>query len=134
MRAWKLNDYTTAKEKLSIPAEQGNENAQYNLAVMYNIGQGVPQDYKQAVYWYRLAAAQGNVSAQYALSLKHGKGQGVVQNYIKAYMWSNIAAANGSDKAITVRDLAEKIITQQQVSEAQKMAKRCLESKYKQCE
>jgi TPR repeat protein len=31
---------------------------------MYEKGQGVSQDYKTAVKWYRLAAEQGNVDAQ----------------------------------------------------------------------
>ena len=39
-------------------------NAQYNLGVMYDNGEGVPQDYKEAVKWYRLAAEQGNANAQ----------------------------------------------------------------------
>ena len=31
---------------------------------MYDNGQGVPQDYKTAVKWYRLAAEQGHAAAQ----------------------------------------------------------------------
>ena len=33
-------------------AEQGNAQAQYNLGVMYEQGQGVRQDDAQAVQWY----------------------------------------------------------------------------------
>ena len=33
-----------------------------NLGVMYQNGNGVPQDDDEAVKWYRLAAAQGNAS------------------------------------------------------------------------
>lgn len=33
--------------------------AQFNLGIMYHNGLGVPQDYAQAVAWYRKAAAQG---------------------------------------------------------------------------
>ena len=40
-------------------AQQGNDIAQYNLALMYNDGRGVTQDYKQAVKLYRKAAEQG---------------------------------------------------------------------------
>jgi hypothetical protein len=42
---------------------------------MYEKGQGVPQDYKEAVKWYRLAAEQGYADAQTnldALSKKKG--------------------------------------------------------------
>jgi TPR repeat protein len=37
----------------------GYADAQYNLALMYNNGEGVPQDYALAVEWYRKAAEQG---------------------------------------------------------------------------
>ena len=45
-------------------AERGNASAQYNLGVMYAKGQGVRQDYAEAVRWYRRAAEQGDVQAQ----------------------------------------------------------------------
>ena len=37
-------------------AEQGDAWGQANLGVMYDKGQGVPQDYVQAHMWYNLAA------------------------------------------------------------------------------
>ena len=37
--------------------------------VMYDNGEGVPQDYAEAVKWYRLAAEQGDARAQYNLGL-----------------------------------------------------------------
>jgi len=37
-------------------ADQGNALAQLGLGGMYANGQGVPQDYAQAVIWYRKAA------------------------------------------------------------------------------
>ena len=46
-------------EELHSRAEQGNAAAQYNLGVMYDNGEGVPQDYAEAAKWYRLAAEQG---------------------------------------------------------------------------
>lgn len=36
----------------------GNAAAQFNLGVMYENGQGVRQDYVQAVQWYRKASEQ----------------------------------------------------------------------------
>jgi len=44
-------------------AEQGIASAQSNLGVMYNNGQGVPQDDKAALKWYSLAAEQGRADA-----------------------------------------------------------------------
>ncbi len=39
-------------------AEQGDADAQFNLGVMYDNGQGVPQDYAQAHMWLNLAASR----------------------------------------------------------------------------
>lgn len=50
-------------------AEHGDAQAQFNLGVMYAKGEGVAQDLKQAVPWYRKAAEQGMVDAQYSLGL-----------------------------------------------------------------
>ncbi len=62
------NDQSTNLEKLIQQASQGNAAAQYNLGVMYANGRGVPQDYVQAMKWYRLAADQGDAKAQFNLA------------------------------------------------------------------
>jgi len=43
-------------EALRAKAEQGDVSAQFNLGVMYDDGEGVPQDYAEAIRWYRVAA------------------------------------------------------------------------------
>ena len=65
---------------------------------MYDNGEGVPQDYKEAVKWYRLAAEQGML-AQNNLGVMYEYGNGVLQDNTMAHMWYNIASANGHDKA-----------------------------------
>ena len=42
--------------RLKALAEQGDAKAQYKLGTMYYFGHGVPQDYWEAVRWYRKAA------------------------------------------------------------------------------
>jgi TPR repeat protein len=42
-----------------LSAEQGYATAQYSLGQVYEYGDGVPQDYTQAMRWYRQAADQG---------------------------------------------------------------------------
>jgi len=54
--AYKRKDYKTAYKLILPLAKQGDEVAQFNLGVMYDNGEGVPQDYKEAVRWYRLSA------------------------------------------------------------------------------
>ncbi len=56
--AYGRGDYATALREFRPFAEQGDANAQFNLGVMYDKGQGVPQDYAEAVKWYRKAVEQ----------------------------------------------------------------------------
>ena len=60
VEAYNRGDYATALKEWRPLAEQGDALAQYNLGVMYFMGQGVPQDVVQAHLWLNLAAAQGN--------------------------------------------------------------------------
>jgi len=75
LEAANRGDFVTALKELKPLAEQGNAGAQYNLALMYNNGDGVTQNYKIAVKWYELAAAQGIVDAQYNLGWMYDRGK-----------------------------------------------------------
>ena len=57
--AYFRGDYATAFREMKPLAEQGHASAQYNLGIMYEKGQGVPQDYAEAVKLFRKAAEQG---------------------------------------------------------------------------
>ena len=54
-------------DELKARAVDGDAEAQLDLSRMYENGEGVAQDYKEAAKWYRLAADQGNAQAQYGL-------------------------------------------------------------------
>jgi len=73
-------------------AEQGDANAQIDLATMYHYGQGVKQDYEAAVTWYARAARQGRIEALYPLgSLSEALAEGP-EDLIAAYRWYSLAA------------------------------------------
>ena len=55
-----------------MAAEQGDSNAQFNLGVMYEFGNGVNQDINRAIGWYYLAAQQGHVEAMGVLRILQG--------------------------------------------------------------
>ncbi|MGN6876123.1 tetratricopeptide repeat protein, partial [Neisseria sp. P0021.S007] len=67
-------------QKILWVAEQGYVPAQYILGVMYADGEGVRQDYAEALKWYRKAAEQGDARAQSDLGLMYANGQGVRQD------------------------------------------------------
>ena len=62
---------------------------------MQERGQGVPQDDKEAMKWWRLAAEQGIARAQYNLGVMYRKGRGVPQNDETAMKWYRLAAKQG---------------------------------------
>jgi TPR repeat protein len=64
--------------------------------MMYRDGQGVPQDYGEAVVWYRKAAEQGLAEAQVNLGWMYLHGQGVLQDYAQAVAWYRKAAEQGN--------------------------------------
>ena len=80
-------------------AEQGYVKAQYVLGFSYYFGEGVLQDYTQAVYWWRKAAEQGHAAAQYYLGRAYCKGDGVSQDYTQAVYWWRKAAEQGYSDA-----------------------------------
>jgi TPR repeat protein len=66
---------------------------------MYYNGQAVPQDYREAVKWFRAAAEQGYVSAQDFLGLLYEVGPSVPQDYQEAVKWYRMAADQGDSPA-----------------------------------
>jgi len=134
LAAAQSGDFATALQEWTPLAEAGVDIAQFNLAQMYSNGQGVPQDYKEAVKWYKLSAEQGNATAPFGLGLIYEEGGwGVLKDNIMAHMWYSIAASNGNKDVGTSRDILAKEMTPEAIQEAQAMASKCMESNYKEC-
>ena len=55
---------TKAAKLFRKSAEQGHVSAQFSLGVMYETGQGVPEDKAEAIKWIRKAAEQGDEDAK----------------------------------------------------------------------
>ena len=92
LQALKNADYATALKEFLPLAKQGNAVAQFNLALMYDEGHGVPRDYTEAARWYRKAAEQGDLTSQNNLGSLYVKGHGVPQDYVQAYMWFDVVS------------------------------------------
>jgi len=92
-------DYMTAYKTFKTLAEQGNAEAQYNLAILYKQGKGAMQDAGAAVNWFRKAAEQGLASAQYYIGHLYDVGEGVKQDSILAKDWYTKAAEQGNASA-----------------------------------
>lgn len=70
-------------------------NAQLYLGDCCYHGITTPQDYKQAVFWYKEAAQQGDTDAQFNLGICYLQGRGTLQDYKQAVYWIGKASRGG---------------------------------------
>ena len=96
-----LNNRQLAKdaEACRIRAAQGDAESQFKLGSMYYHGKGAPQDYGEAIRWYRKSAEQGYAKAEYNLSNMYHDGRGVTPDNVEAERWCRKAAEQGDARA-----------------------------------
>jgi hypothetical protein len=80
-------------------ANAGDSIAQYEMALRYADGEGVPQNYRDAMAWFARAAANGNDNAQWKLGLGYIQGIGVPPDERMAVVWFKRAANHGDIRA-----------------------------------
>src|SRR5262249_55045573 len=68
-------------------ANEGNADAQMNLAKRYAIGDGTGKDPAAALRWYERAAEQGRPEAEMHLGLIYGRGFGVPKDEAEGMRW-----------------------------------------------
>ncbi len=120
-RSLDKKEFATAHKLFLDLADKGIAEAQINLGMMFEAGQGVLQDYDEAIRRYRLAADLGSTKAEEKLSLLSNKmaeaqinlglgmrfetGQGVPQDYDEAIRRYRLAADLGLIEAQEKLDL-----------------------------
>jgi len=85
----------TSAKNLTKYALKGDAAAQYALGMRYGTGDGVRQNYTEAISWFRQSAEQGDVRAQAKLALWYQAGRGTPKDYSRAYYWGLLAQAGG---------------------------------------
>jgi uncharacterized protein len=100
------------------------------LGNCYFYGQGAPQDYTEAARWWREAVdsqAGEDGEPQHSLGSLYANGQGVTQDYVLAHMWFNLSASKSAgedqEQRAKARDDIAKMLSPQQLVEAQRMAR-----------
>jgi TPR repeat protein len=61
-------------------------------------------------------------------------GQSVLLDLMRAHMWFNIAAISGDVQSVENRNKVERQLSQQQIEQAQRMARECMASNFKKCD
>jgi TPR repeat protein len=117
-----------APASIRAAAEAGEAKAQVTLGMMYAKGDGVQQDYVEAVKWFRRAAGRGYSIAEAKLGWLYIKGLGVAEDHVEAYKWLHLASSHASRKnqiTITrVRAELAKQMTSTQIADAQQRARK----------
>ncbi len=89
---------------------------------MHFNGQGTPQDFALALSWFRPTAKQGYAATQRNLRVMHGNGYATPQDYLRAHKRLNLTGWLGNKVSGEQRGSFAKLMTPQQMGQAQKMA------------
>ena len=100
------------------------------IKVLYAFNSG---DYQTALLGAKLLVPDADKDAFYVLGAMYAKGLGVLQHYKTAHMWLNIAALNGSAEAVSLRDEVQTNMSMADVTAAQDLAMKCIQSAYSDC-
>ncbi len=100
-RAFADGDAVALIAALQPLAEAGDAEAQFNMGILHDTGQGVPQDYQEAARWYGRAGEQDHAIALYNLGLLHFEGKGVELDRVKALDLYRRSARHGDADALS---------------------------------
>lgn len=105
-----------------ISANDGNAEAQFDIAYAYFNGEGIERDYASAAMWFKRSARQNYAKAQYNLAYCYMNGRGVPRDYDKASDLLHQSANNNYKRAqLTLADCyANGILVEQNEKESQK--------------
>ena len=98
-----------SSQDLILRAYEHDPQAQYELGLRYELGKGLPESFKDAVYWMRSAAKQGHIEAKFRLGGYHiiiakklfdeAKFDEAKKMFLSAKEWLEPIANNGHPKA-----------------------------------
>jgi hypothetical protein len=92
---FQAGDHVGAAELAISSAKAGNPLAQVRLAMLYETGDGVRRDEKEAFAWYLRAAQAGEPAAQSEVGGYYEEGDGVPEDWYSAAQWYQQSAGQG---------------------------------------
>lgn len=97
--AYNESNWSLALERCEAAAEQGDAEAQHYLGSMYVAGDGVEENYAEAVRWFQLGAEQDHLWSIASLGMMYQFGFGVEVDYSEAMRLFRLAAKRGDQVA-----------------------------------
>lgn len=111
----RMGEHARALHWWTLAADNGDAEAQFNLATVLLGGTDGKPDAERAFQWFHAAACQGLAPAQAKLGILYATGQGVALDAIEAHKWFVLAARHGDRAAQdNVKRSADKITSVQQ--------------------
>lgn len=92
-------EFDPGARSLFARAEKGNAEDQYTVGLMLLRGDGISQNYGEAIKWFERAAKQNHSAAELNLGLLYKHGRGVLQDFSVAGQWFEKAARKGHAEA-----------------------------------
>ena len=121
-------DASGAVESYRLAADRGNALAQFNLAMMYEQGQGMEPDCAEATKWFLKAAEQGDAGGQLQMGKRCHRGSfaplahDARESRIEAYKWFKLASAQGYKDSETLCEQIGLTMTREERNEGQRRA------------
>lgn len=106
-RLYKQKQFDKAAKLYQQCADMGNDDCQLAIGQLYEFGEGVPKNEKQAAYWYKKSADQGNPIGQKTLGLLYELGKGVPEDWAEAFRLYSKGAETYQDSAFAVGRMYE---------------------------
>ena len=99
LQAYDIGEYQDAYTVWLPLAKEGNAIAQFNIAHMHEVGEGVEKNTVKALQWYQRAAVQGYAEAQNNLGILFSSGIGTPIDLKQSAHWTEMAALQGLPNA-----------------------------------
>jgi hypothetical protein len=93
--AFDAGRYSDARLAWSAAAGAGNAEAAFDIGLLYDLGEGVPESAATAFQWFRRAAEAGLGAAAFNVGVMYDSGRGTPMDRTKAALWYARAATLG---------------------------------------
>ena len=123
-----------------VSAKEGYSLSYNNIGQMYSLGQGVQQNHKESMNWYKIGVKYKLSDSAHNIAAKFINGSGVEKNYTIALMWMNVALKLDNFSSSKVKFKSERnrerlieVMSLTQIKKAKLLARDCVTKNYKKC-
>ena len=117
-----IENHSKSLEYFNKAAQEGNPTAEFDLALMYDLGRGVPRNYEEAMKWYEKAANQGYAPAMTNIGILYYNQEGVKRDLVQAYAWFVRAKMAQDPRAADLLQMTMDKLKGEQIRQGERLA------------